>query len=239
MSPRLPAVALLVLAACGDDGGTRDASVDTPIDPVCGVNAAYTGEIVDWDASNAKFCGVFNAKLTVRSDTSLTDQTNPNGRFELCVPHADVVTLDLAYSTTPSECTDPKEAYPVPGVAILLRQAVDAPLLFSARAMTPTRQASMFTQVGQAYNAAKAQLVVHVVSTVAPAVSIDRAHAAVQAFNGASWVAGDTGIDVFFPNVDPGSTTITVPSTDPLPKIDLVAGKYTYVTVATGIAFGR
>lgn len=229
-------VPMILLAACGDDGNApKDGAIDAAIDSgACGASAAITGEVVDWDANNTTFCGVFNAKLTVRADAALSDSTNPNGRFELCIPRAAVVPLDIAYSTTPSECTSPKEAYPVPGVAIVLADVPNKSLLFSARAMTPTRQASMFTQIGQAYDAAKGQLVVHVVGTAAK-VSVDAAHAASQAWNGATWAAGDTGSDVFFPNATAGSVQITVAGgAATLPKVDVVAGKYTYVTVASG-----
>jgi hypothetical protein len=224
---------LIFLAACGDDGNaTKDAAIDGG---ACGANAPITGEVVDWDANNTTFCGVFNAKLTVRADPSLSDSTNPNGRFELCVPRAAQVPLDIAYATTPSECTSPKEAYPVPGVAIVLADVPNRSLLFSARAMTPTRQASMFTQIGQAYDAAKGQLVVHLVGTAAK-VTVDAAHAASQAWSGATWAAGDTGSDVFLPNLTPGSVQITVAGAAALPKVDVVAGKYTYVTVAAAAA---
>ena len=40
-------------------------------------------------------------------------------------------------------------------------------------------------------------------------VVISTTHDATQAFSGASWQAGDTGTDVFFPNVPVGMATIT------------------------------
>src|SRR4051794_11211977 len=101
-------VPMILLAACGDDGGAaKDAAVDAIDSGACGTSAAITGEVIDWDANNNAFCGVFNAKLTVRADTALSDATNPNGRFELCIPHATVVPIDIAYSATASECTSP------------------------------------------------------------------------------------------------------------------------------------
>ena len=67
--------------------------------------------------------------------------------------------------------------------------------------MTQARQDAMFTQVGQAYSATQAQLVVHVGGT-ARQVSLSANHAATQRVDGTAWAAGDTGSDVFFPNVD-------------------------------------
>ena len=87
----IAAVALgLGLGACGDSGvKPKDASPDTPVDMapgMCGADVFFTGEIVDWDSTDAKFCGVFGAKWTVRGDVTRTSTTAPNGRFQLCLP---------------------------------------------------------------------------------------------------------------------------------------------------------
>src|ERR1041384_860740 len=94
----LAALAILgANGACGG-GGTQpaDATPDTP--PGTCTDTSFAGEVIDWDATNAVFCGVFNAKLTVRGQATRTDQTNPNGRFGLCIPHQAETLVDVVYS---------------------------------------------------------------------------------------------------------------------------------------------
>jgi hypothetical protein len=251
MSPRwtraiLIALGGLGLAACGgDDGGTPiDATIDAAIDAVmidtpsstCGADAAFTGEIIDWDASNAAFCGVFGATLTVRGAAARTDTTNPNGRFELCLAHQPQTIIDVAFSATASECTTPKDTYPTPAVLIADQSIVNANMVLSARAMTGMRQTTMFTQVGAPYDAAKGQLVVHTLGQPDP-VSITASHGTTQAFNGTTWTAGDTGSDVFFPNAAPGATQIS--TSNQTFTVTLEAGKYTHLTVSSFLLAGH
>jgi hypothetical protein len=135
-------------------------------------------------------------------------------------------------SASPSRCAAVAGAYPVRGVLIAQQAVIDlGPQSFSARAMTQARQDAMFTQIGQPYSASQAQLVVHVAGTPR-AVSISSTHAATQRYNGTAWAAGDTGSYVFFPNVDPGATQITVAGgAVGTGLVTLEAGAYTYVTV--------
>jgi hypothetical protein len=68
--------ALAALGACGDGGAKpADASPDTPIDTPPGTctEVSFAGEVIDRDATNAAFCGVFGAKLTVRAQPARTD----------------------------------------------------------------------------------------------------------------------------------------------------------------------
>ena len=236
MSPRIRAALVVVgtLAGCGDDGNkpavdaAADAAIDTPTG-TCGADAAFTGEVVDWDATNAKFCGVFGATVTVRG-AARTDMTNPNGRFELCLAHQPQTVIDVAFSATPSECTTPRDTYPVPAVLIADQSIVNSNMVLSARAMTGMRQTSMFTQVGAPYDAAKGQLIVHTLGTPG-AVSITAAHDTSQAFDGGAWAAGDAGSDVFFPNVAPGATQVS--ASNMTFNVTVEAGKYTYLTVSS------
>lgn len=210
-------------AACGDDG-------NPPVDAdpgSCDGKVAITGEVVDWDANRTTFCGVFNATLTVRGTPALTDVTNPNGRFEMCIPDQAVTVIDVAYGAAPSECTIPKDSYPVAGVIVVDKGSGNAIPQISARAMTAMRQAEMFTAVGAAYDASKAQLVVHVDGT-ATMVTTSASHAAAQRFDGTSWGPGAAGSDVFLPNVAPGVTTVTVGSTTY--SLTLAAGVFTYLS---------
>jgi hypothetical protein len=232
----LVALAAAALAGCSDNGGTaKDAGTDVPGDSMCGAGTFFTGEIVDWDSTTAKFCGVYNASLTVsgQSGAGAGDMSNPNGRFELCVPHQALTEVDVAHGANPSECTTPKDVYPVRAVLFAEQAVIDGGGMFSARAMTQHRQDDMFTTIGTAFNAAKAQLVVHVDGAQRQVSISVSAHDTTQKFDGAAWAAGDTGTDVFFPNVDPGSVQITVagntvgsPAT-----VTLVANAYTYVDV--------
>ncbi len=230
------AVALgLALGACSDGGAKpKDASPDTPVDMApgtCGANTFFTGEIIDWDSTDAKFCGVFNSKLMARGLTAPADSSNPNGRFELCVPHQAQALVDVAHGTNTSQCPGVTGSYPVRAILVAEQAVIDANGLFSARAMTQGRQDVMFTQIGQAYSATQAQLVVHVDGTPR-AVSISANHAATQRFDGTAWAAGDTGSDVFFPNVDPGSVQVTVMGgAVGTTTLTLESGAFTYLTV--------
>jgi hypothetical protein len=228
----LVASGALALGACGNGDNQPDAPPDTPPGP-CGAEMFFTGELVDWDSTDANFCGVFNSRLTRRGAQSPSDMTAPNGRFELCVPREAQLLVDVMHSTTASGCVGVTGSYPVRAVLVAQQAVVDRGAAFSARAMTELRQTGMFTQVGEAYNAARAQLVVHVVGTPR-AVSISSTHATAQRYDGAAWAAGDTGREVFFPNVDPGPTQITVAGgAVGTGMVTLEADAFTYVTVAT------
>jgi hypothetical protein len=223
-SPRRLLSAALVLgtlAACGDDGGKpRDAGADTPIDtPVaCGGVTAFTGDMVDWDSTEASFCGVFGARWTVRGDPACTAMTAPNGRFQLQIPRQAQTVVDIAPPAAGSQCPGlsgtPMNTYQLSGVAIASDAVVaaGAPFSFRARAMVQARVATLFAQIGQPLATDRGQLVVHVIGTPRP-VAISAAHAATQRFDGTSWAAGDTGSDVFFPNVDLGGGAVTVSMT--------------------------
>lgn len=230
------AVALaLALGACGDDGAThKDASPDVPIDTppgMCGSGMFFTGELIDWDWTLTKACGVFNSTLTVRGQTAPGDTSSPNGRFELCVPRQAQALVDVVHSTSASPCSGVTGSYPVPAVLVAQQAVIDANGLFSARAMTQARQDAMFTQIGTSYDANQAQLVVHVDGTPRP-VSISANHDTTQRFDSTAWSAGDTGSDVFFPNVVPGSVQVTVAGgAIGAATVTLEKGRFTYLTV--------
>ncbi|MBA3537992.1 MAG: hypothetical protein H0T79_00035 [Deltaproteobacteria bacterium] len=234
---KLLASTLLVLVACSDDGGTTGPR-DAPLVPVdidngsCGDQLRFTGELVDWDSSEASFCGVFEALFQVQGDGNM-DTTAPNGRFDLCIPRSQAVTrIDVTPSTTASQCTQPSSTYTLPVLAVANRDVILAGAMFSARAFTTDRQASFFTAVGAAFDPTKAQVLVHVAGTPR-AVSLEAAHAAAQA-HATTWAPGDTGLDVAFPNVDVGTGTTNLAvaggavGTGAIP---LVAGTLTVVTV--------
>lgn len=192
----------LVLAACSDDGG-KDASVDID-NGSCGDQVRFTGEYIDWDSGTA-FCGIKDATLEVEGGGAM-DGTAPNGRFDLCLPGANVNTrVNITQPTAASECTQPASTYPMPTILYASKAVIRGGGFFSARSMTVARQTSFFTQIGQPFDAARGQVVVHVNGVTPRAVTLSGDHGAPQVNSGSGWAAGDTGIDVVFPNVAIGS----------------------------------
>jgi hypothetical protein len=162
------------------------------------------------------------------------DRTAPNGRFEgICVPNAAVTLLDVTPSTGNSQCTTPASPYPMAGIAVANKSVILAGGFFSIRTFTTARRTSFFQAAGLTFDPAKAQVFVHV-DGAPRAVSIAAAHDATQAVSATTWGPGDTGHEVFFPNVDPGSgtTMLTVAGgAIGTGSIPLAAGKFTYLTV--------
>ncbi|HEY5926163.1 MAG TPA: hypothetical protein VIV11_30975 [Kofleriaceae bacterium] len=223
---------LAACSACGDDGGAADASFTIDIDNAsCGDQLHFTGEYVDWDTDTA-FCGIRDAVIEVDGDGAM-DTTAPNGRFDLCIPRNPTVKLVVTQPTEMSMCSNPISSYSVPVILHANRDEILAGGMYSARAFTTARQASFFQAAGLTFDTTKAQVFVHVNGTPR-AVSIAAAHAAPQAIVATTWAPGDTGHDVFFPNVDVGSgtTMLTVAGgaigTGTIP---LVAGTITNATV--------
>ncbi len=192
----------LVLAACSDDGG-KDASVDID-NGSCGDQVRFTGEYVDWEAQ-AAFCGIKDAILEVEGGGAM-DTTAPNGRFDLCLPGANVNTrINITQPTAASQCSQPASTYALPTFLYANKAVIKGGGFFSARSLTMARQTSFFTLIGQTFDATRAQVVVHVNGVTPRAVTLSGDHGAPWAANGTTWAAGDTGIDVFFPNVAVGS----------------------------------
>lgn len=235
MLPRRPllAAAVLSLAACGGGGSSTDATVTVDIDNgSCGDTLRFTGEYVDWD-TNASFCGINEAVLQVTGDGAM-DSTSPNGRFDLCIPAGAATTvLDVTQPSGTSQCTTPPAGYSVKTIIVANKAVILGGGFHSASAWTTDRQNTFFTQIGQTFDSTKAQVHVHVDGTPA-AVSIGAAHGATQAVSATTWAAGDTGKDVFFPNVEVGSgtTMLTVAGgAVGTGSIPLVANTITNVTV--------
>ncbi len=236
---RVVVFGLLVLqVACGDDGG-GGGPADAPFVPVdidngsCGDQLRFTGEYIDWD-SDASFCGINDAIVEVEGGFAM-DNTAPNGRFDLCIPSTQAVTrLDVTQPSAQSQCTNPPSGYSTPTILVANRMVILAGGFFSGRSFTTARQASFFQMVGQAFDSNKAQVLVHV-DGPARAVSIAAPHGPTWAIAGTTWAAGDTGHDVFFPNVDvgTGTTTLTVANAYGTGDIPLVAGTITNVSVKT------
>ncbi len=231
---QLPIV-LLVTAACGgcgdDGGGAVDATPVIDIDNgQCGTQLRFTGELVDFDSSEASFCGVNGAKFEAGA---MTSNTAPNGRFDLCVDKTSVTNVTVTPATTMSGCSSMPGTYNLPIIAVASPATIQAGAFFSGRAFTMQRESTLFTAVGAAFDASKAQVIVHV-DGAQRGVALLASHATTQAFNGTTWAAGETGKDVFFPNVDvaSGSTMLTVVGgAIGTGSIPLQAGKLTLVAV--------
>ncbi|HEX3475538.1 MAG TPA: hypothetical protein VHT91_10980 [Kofleriaceae bacterium] len=227
---------VLCLGGCGGGGGNatpQDAAPDTP-PGMCGAEATLSGEMIDWDSTEAAFCGVAGAVWTVRGDASRKETTPPNGRLAMCLAHQAQTVLDVTPSGA-SQCPGlsgmAMNTYPLAAVAILPDAVLAAGATFSVRAMVQSRMASMATQIGVPFDPAAGQLYVHV-DGPAHAVLISADHAAPQSFDGTHWVAGDTGSDVFFPNVAVGAVTVSVVGgAIGTGSFTLEAGKMTYLTV--------
>ena len=221
MKPRFGLLAL-ALAACSGGGKTIDAAITD------GQPLTFTGEYVDWYSTNtAFFCGIFQATFAVHGDATRTNMTNPNGRFTLELAPAQTTRIDITPPTGQSECSQPKSTYNVPGIMIADASVIASGQMISARSFT----VDAATTVG--YDNTKAQVLVHVDGT-ARAVSITGTHQPTQAFDGTMWAAGDTGVNVYFPNLDPGAGTTTISTTGTAlgtGTVPIAAGTFTYVTL--------
>jgi hypothetical protein len=230
---RLLVVALTLGACggCGPGGGSPDVFVPVDIDNgSCGNLLHFTGEYVDWD-NDTHFCGVMGA---VFAEGGAMDTTAPNGRFDFCITGASPGSkVTIAPPTGNSQCTVPPSNYTLPAIMWADRLVILSGGFYSGRAFTTMRQTTIFQDVGQAFDPAKAQVFVHVNGTPR-AISLAAAHGPPQAIAQKAWAAGDTGHDVFFPNVDPagGMTSIsasgTVVGTSPFP---IAAGTITNVAI--------
>lgn len=229
---------VLCLGACGGGNGTpHDAAPDMP-PGTCGAEAKLDGEMIDWDSTESAFCGVAGAVWTVRGDASRTKSTPLNGRLEICLAHQAQTVFDVTPSGgsgCPELMNMPMNTYPLAAVAIVPDAVLAAGAKFSVRAMMEIRMGTMSMQIGTPFNLADGQLYVHV-DGPARAVSISTRHSPTQRFDGAHWAAGDTGSDVFFPNVgiDTGPVTVSVAGgAIGTGSYTLEGGKMTYLTVVT------
>jgi hypothetical protein len=226
MSTTRSAALLVIVCACGGDAAPRDATTPDIDNGACGSMLRFTGEYIDWD-SGAAFCGILGAELQVQGGGA-TSATAPNGRFDLCIPDAPVTLVDIKPPTTASPCAMPQPppaTYTLPGIAVANRAVILAGGFWSGRGFVMGRQA---------VDPTKAQVFVHVNGTPR-AVSIAAAHGTAQARMNDTWAPGETGQDVFFPDVDPtgGTTTLSAGTAIGTGPIPLVAGKMTEVSIIT------
>jgi hypothetical protein len=233
------------LVACG--GGNGDAPKDAAgPDTLCGANDAFTGETIDFDANAQVFCGVFKATVSISATTSqATDITNPNGRFNLCMPHQQTV-VAITPPTDPSQCVTGSPTYSKSGVLVLAPEVIAANALASVRLISNDRVSTMYDAKTMAYNASAAQVVVHLTGPAHPVTISTPDHAPTQQFDGTAWAAAPsvgatTGTEILFPNVDMGTGTVMISVDGGTPASvtlstatnTLAPDKFTYVTVIT------
>ena len=237
---------LLVACGCGEvkdkpdapvgDGKTTDGkAIDAGM---CSGGISFTGEDVDWDSTDTAFCGVFNATLKVRgsSDPAQSDTTSPNGRWVMCLPLQTPVTIDLTPPTGNNPCATSPGSYGLKGIAVADAQ-VQAMLtgtdVFRIREFSTNRATGFYAQIGRAYDPTKGALMVHVVGAQHP-VAITAVHDQVEKSDGTTWQAGDTGVDVYFPNIPVGTTTIQAATgTTGAISVPIEANTITYATIVT------
>lgn len=223
-------IALPVLCAlaggCGGGSGSIDAAPDID-NGTCGAMLRFTGEYVDWD-NDSTFCGLPGTAFMGPSGISYTISA-PNGRIDFCVPDQPLTQLEITPPTTIPECkADKTTTYPLPGIGVVNKAVILAGGTWHGRTFVQTRQS---------YNASKAQVYVHIEGP-ARAVSIDAAHShgPIQAVVASTWAPGDSGHEVFIPDVDPagGAATLSVAGgAIGTGSIPLAAGKMTTLTVVT------
>jgi hypothetical protein len=209
-----PLTAVVVLAAC-EACGNGDPGVDGPPDP-CAPKMTFTGEYVDWD-SGASFMGIPQATFALRGDPALTDQTAPNGRFEMCIPPADGF-VDITPMTGSSY---------VGGTVVVDHTVLQFLPVQSYRSFTAMRSADF------AFDASKAHVYVHVVGA-ANTVVLGKPAGVTKIFDGSAWVDGATGTDFYFGNVATGGPTKLTVTGAPVyggASVPLTAGAFTYVTL--------
>lgn len=227
----LLASVLVACSACGDDGDSpSDATPVVDIDNgSCGDQLRFTGEYVDWDNDTA-FCGIADALFQVENDGAM-DTTAPNGRFDMCIDGSVEITLaDITPTGDPSACTVPPSTYSLAGIAVASASMLRAGGFWSGRNFTADRLAT----IGFTPDPGKGHVFVHI-DTGSRTVAIDSPHDATQAVVENDWAAGDTGHEVFFPNVTVGDgntqITATPGSTVGLGTFPVAANKITYVSL--------
>lgn len=219
---------LAACGACGGGSGSVDAAPDLD-NGTCGALLRFTGEYLDWDSDTA-FCGLPGSDFTIPGGGTQR-LVAPNGRIDFCIPDQPTVLLDIAPPSTLPGCkvvSDPQLEYSLPGIAVANKAVILAGGFWSGRTFIDGRES---------HDAAKAQLFVHIHGP-ARAVSLDagHAHGAPQAVATSTWAPGDTGHDVFIPDVDPAGGTATLSVAGGAigaGSIPLAAGKMTTLTVVT------
>jgi hypothetical protein len=220
---RAPALIALALAACDVPASTPDAAIDANL-----VDFTFTGTFLDWDSP----CPIAGATWTATYDDQRTTMTDATGSFTLALASYTAL-VDVTPPSEPSTCAG--GTYSIPGIAIAPPAVSLANGVVVARSMTQARAATFYVSIGAPFDPTRGNLLIHVNGTPR-AFAIAEPHATAQAFNGTAWAAGDTGADVFFPNIAiPLSkrATVTVAGGNAigLGAVQLAPGTITFMTV--------
>jgi hypothetical protein len=153
----------------------------------------FTGELIDWDGRG----GVNEATFTVQGEAARTDQTSPNGRFEVCLASAatTLVTVDAPAASTYLD-----------GTAVADLDVLRTGTIPSLRSFTAMREMQFTPRLALG----KAQVYVDVAGAQREVDLNNDTYEAAFAFDGTSWAAGKKGRAVFFVNVTPKAATTTV-----------------------------
>ncbi len=216
---RAPALIALALAACDGTTTASDAPVDVDL-----VDFPFTGTFLDWDSTASAPCPIAGATWIAHYDDQRSATTEADGTFMLRLASYATL-LDVTPPPTAPACA--QGTYAVPGIAIAPPAVVLGGGVFVARAFTQSRM--------PAFDATRGALLIHANGTPR-AFSISATHAPEQAFDGTAWVAGASGVDVYFPSIDVPMTkltTVTVAGGNAIGvgAAPLVPGAITYMTV--------
>lgn len=229
-------IAVAVCAACdgsaarsdADLGDVGSAGVDADL-----VNFTFRGRYLDWDSTSAAPCPIVAAKWYATYDDSRVSVTDSEGVFSLRLA-AYTPLLDVLPPAAASACAE--GTYTLHGIAIAPPAVVAAGGELTARSMTTARIATFYASIGAAFDASRGHLLVHV-NGPPRALAITGSHGPVQSFSGSAWSPGDSGTDVFFPNIELSgampTTTVTATGGNALGlgSVPLVAGAITYMPV--------
>ena len=186
------------------------------------------GELVDMNSTDTGFfCGILDATVTVHGDATQMDMTNPNGRIEGLTIHEARAQLDIA----------PPHGH----VAVLAagEHVHDARDHDRRRAGRGERRGDQRADV---HGRERARLRLRLdarrrcSSTSTARRGRSRSRRCTRRrrrSTAAAWAPGDTGANVFFPNVDPASGTTLVSMSGGLGagSVPLAAGTFTFLTV--------
>jgi len=237
---RASALIACLIAGCGSpghlavDGGPGDAGVDPATDADLR-NYDVAGVYLDWDSTAASPCPIAGATWTVYFGGGRTGTTDASGAFTVRLASY-LARIDVEQPHLPSACATTAEHVRAPGERDHSRVIHDAGGHPVIRSLTSARATAFYAAIGAPFQATRGQLLVHL-DGPARSVALSAPHDAVQAFDGQVWAAGDTGSDVFFPNVDVTNgvwPTVTVAG-HPIGagSLELPPGTITSITVIT------
>lgn len=228
-------IALISTLACsGGASHSHDAAAPdaprpdaAPLDPVCGTDAFFTSEFVDWASTDTVFRGIPDALWTVQDHPERTDASSPNGRVELCLPREPQTLINI---TAPGTYWG--------GVALVTAADVGRhpASLFSTRSIDAATRATFLTPMGQPLAEDRAHLfVTYGAPTVYQPLAVAGSEA-MQSTDGAHWIAAGSAAEqgryVLFANIDPNEGHAAIVNGGAiLIEAPIAAGTITYVSL--------